>query len=126
MPTIQDEDDFTTLEWEESGEMEREKSCLVSNVGDLLPLPEELDVVKYLYIAFVWVPMSKRRQGVAKKLIAEFCQNNPTSSVYIELCKSDKKNNPLNGLPLEGVLKEMGFGVEYRLPHRIGMFLKRG
>ena len=125
MPVVQNEDDFTTFEWEHSEDMERENSCLLSNVGDFLPLPEDLDVSCYLYIAFLWVPASKRRQGIAKQLIREFCENNSDSSIYIELCKSEKKNNPLNGLPLEVFLKEIGFSVEFRLSDRIGMFLKR-
>ncbi len=125
MPTIQDEEDYTTFVWEDSDEMDQEKSCLISNDGDFLPLPQDLDVAKYLYIAFIWVPGSKRQKGIAKILITKFCEDNSDSNIYIELCKSEKKNNPLNGLLLENFLKSQGFEVNYRLPHRIGMLLKR-
>ena len=125
MPTIENENGQQIFEWEDSEDMDRETSCLLSNVGDFLPLPETLDVTRYLYIGFVWIPASQRRQGLAKQLISDFVKQHPLDNVYIELCKSDKKNNPLNGLVLEPSLKEIGFAVEYRLPNRIGMFLKR-
>lgn len=113
------------FETEDSDEMEMDKSCLLSNDGDLLPFPQELGVTRYLYIAFIWLPLSARRKGLATQLIEAYCDSHPKDSVYIELCKSDNKRNPLNGLVLESKLTEIGFKVEYRLPHRVGMLLKR-